>query len=410
MIVVLGAALLVSALLQRTTPFVEESFQQLASTLSFTATPYTFLSLLPFTHWLPVIFGVLTLVLGLLLGKKYPKTAVLGAVVLCILSPLFVTSFTWNNPYAFIIFLNMLGLYLFSTKYRMWGVLPYLLLAWSGLVPFIGSMVLYWLVFEKKHISLHILPFIVFLLHQLFTFSLPLFLFSPSRIFSDFGSVIGIGIFGLVLVVVGLVKYWNMAKGKMLVIILLLFAALFIREATYFLLPVFSVLGGYGLAKLYRQKWVIPLLKNLTLFLLILGVVFSTISFQSRISDFPPSAKTVLGIQYLEGQEPGNVLTHYTRGSWISAYSQKEPVLSLQPKKEWKRVRGDVNALFSTYDLVGAKNILSSYNVSYILVDAEMKGGLVWDEEEQFLFLLEESAVFTTIYENENVTVYRYNE
>jgi len=169
-------------------------------------------------------------------------------------------------------------------------------------------------------------------------------------------------------------------------------------------LPIFSVFSGYTIYYFLNNKWTIKFLKNLTILVIACGLLFSLLSFVTRMNQFGPNQDFLDAMDFLSAREKGNVLTHYSYGFRLNHLSGHYPILTinmpmtLNPSDRFT----DVNSLFSIRNLKEAQYLLQKYNIKYILITPEMKEGLVWsNENEGLLFLFRNKDEFKNIYNHD---------
>ena len=419
---VIAALLIVTPFLVRDTAFTDASFthqriqsydsflgeDSLVSGLRYVQTPYdVIISFLPYPNALPLLFGLLSLGIGFLLIRKHPAKQYM--FIVAVLTPTLVAASTFNNPFSFVLLLLLASIYIYP-KTLLGSSICLLLLSFFSLPIFLASVAIFLAVLLKRKALLCVsLPLLVALFLFAYNPHLPVFTFTLTHLITEFGSVQGVGIFGLVLGVVGWLQYWKEAKKQLLLVLLLFLGTVTLPELTYFLLPVVAFFGGMALYNLHKQKWSLPLLKTLTIFVLVLGLIFSALAFQARMPSIFPSEEFVEGMDFLQEQESGVVLSHPSRGAAIASLAE-QPVLLTNNRFVDAR-SADATTLFHSYDVEVVRSLLKTYSISYIVIDTQMIHGLEWEKDNQELvFLLKNDDSFKEIYANDGLTIWFFEE
>ena len=144
------------------------------------------------------------------------------------------------------------------------------------------------------------------------------------------------------------------------------------------------------------MDWESGLIKELTVLLLICGLLFSGISSIKALSEEEPTRELFNALSILP--RDSIVLSHNSNNYWIGYAGMGSVSEDVEVEK-----------LFGTRDFNLATDILNRNNIQYILITSKMRHGLVWsDEEEGLLFLLKYSEEFEKVYE-EDVGVWEYS-
>ena len=351
-----------------------------------------------------LLLGVVSLVLIHLILKSYSGDESMLAMPILIFSPAFVYLFSVVNKFTIPVFLTLLLIWLLLKKKYIISAVVFLI------TPFFNYEYFLFLIFIAIFVLLYIKSKKYLLIIYSFIFVILLFGLRGINlnIISDFGSNIGLSIFGIFIVLFGFGFSWKKKKLIHLYIIgFLLFLVSLKFSWVIFLLNIpFSLLIAFNLNNLVSAKWESGLIKELTVLLLICGLLFSGISSVKSLSEEEPNE----GLFTALGMLPRGsvVLSHHSNGHWISYSGMKNVIDGFVNFENIEERDRDVNELFRTRDFNIATNILNKYNVDYILVDNKMKHGLVWSEEEEgLLFLLKYSEDFEKIYEND-IEIWRY--
>lgn len=385
------------------------------------------ISLVNILVFIPFIFGFLSLILFYYILKhfKISKIILSFACYFLILSPPFLYSFTHFTSFTIPLFLNLLGFFLILKNKKFLNVLAfliYLLLPFFGFIHiFFGLLLLLFYFYKfgklKSFIPyLFIFLFAVYLNNQFINFGLDIINYNFYQLFFDFGGVFGLSIFLLFLVFFGLAKLWERKYSNLdyyLFFILTLFILiLYLKYLIYFNL-ILCILGAYGLKYIYKMKWNSILIRNLTVLLLILGIIFSGVSFLSENFKLDPDEETYEVLVFLEKRtSPRNViLSHEKYGSYINSISKRKSFIDYNyayaPRLELRLFY--LNKIFYSRDLTRLLNIVNEFKVSHILITPEMKNGLVWSgDKEGLLHLLNiNPTYFNLMYDKNGFEVWR---
>lgn len=359
------------------------------------------------------IFGLLSLFIGYLILKKLNAKEGLFTLAVITLSPSFIYLFSVVNKFAIPIFFALLAIYFFLKKQYYLFIFSLLIIPlfnyYFSIFVFLGTLIAF-LYFKKKKVPLLIISIILFIL--IFSFD-----GYNLKIISDFGSESGLSIFGIVILLFGVGMFWKKQGLSHLYLLtfLLLLGALKLDWITFILTIPFSVLIALNLFYLMNSKWESGLIKDLTVLLLICGLLFSGVASAKFLSNEKPSAEIFDALGKLPRESV--VLSHQSNGYWINYAGMKNVIDSFTKIDDYDERKKDLKDVFESRDLNFVKGILSKYNVDYILITPNMKNGLVWnDEEEGILFLLKYSEQdFEKIYDpdldsDEDVEIWRYHK
>ncbi|MBI4159015.1 hypothetical protein HY500_02025 [Candidatus Woesearchaeota archaeon] len=384
-------------------------------------------------NWLPFLLGVITIILCFFIMKRYniEERLILITSTVLIFSPPFIYAFTVFNSFTIPVFLNILAIYLLLTEKKIFNglaVILFLLMPFFGYIHAIFSLLFLIFYDIKRHTSfikavvLGIFSLLTLVyLKQFSEFSLVYLIHEKDlllRTVSEFGGNFGISLFSVFLIFFGLRHLWK-SKYAYSNIYLSLLALFFIfiinQKASIYLALVMSPVISLGLIELYNSKWESLIIKNLTLILLISGLIFSGLSFLAKIPQLPPSEDMVESLEFIKDNSyPEDVVfSHYTNGIFINSIASRPNVLdeNFLYAPQLKERLNDANILFNSRDFEATKGILRKYNVKYIYITQDMKNGLVWNEpEEGLLFVLQFSGNnFKRIYSRNGIDIWRVN-
>ncbi len=368
---------------------------------------------------LPVAFGLVSFILFFLILGKLGVTGISRNIVsvLLVTSPAFVSAFTQSNSHSMAIAIYLAGFYLLTLKRaQVFGLAA---LSTTMLFGFMNSFLLLALLFghyaEDKKRKMVLLMFSALavlgsMLYYIFILSPPVGVFSS--VVSDLGGT-GFGIFTFILLATGLVFSWKKRLDFFLpyFLFLILLAAFFAgsQYAVFYMSFIVAIFAGQGLIKVVNLHWQLPVVKSLTILIIVCGLTFSAVSYFSRLGSFGPDQETIQALSWLEKQPQGLVFSHYSNGFWIEYFAGKPVLLDGFLVSEQRNRFIDSRDIFQSRSIKSTRRLLDRYNVEYILIDQSMKKGKVWSKDDEgLLFLFRSNETFTRLYNNSHVEVWKY--
>jgi hypothetical protein len=377
----------------------------------------------------PFLLGIFSmlifnLILKRFINEDYKRHIIL---ILLIINPAFIYTFTVSNPHAAAIALSLLGIHFFLREKRYNLILSALCFAVVSLFSIFNTLLVvlillaYILIRKHKHswftIILFVLAIFSFTRRASFFYN---YAFSPDvnvvgNLFSDLGGIIGFGIFTIILAVYGIVSNWKHKSDFMpffLLSVALLVSLFFIGNlANMYIMFFVTIAAGIGFVRLYELKWNVLTVKNLTLLILACGLIFSATSYMTRLTAMPPDKATIESLDWLGDHafKDEFILSHYDNGYLISTVA-RNPVLvdSLSASDYDQQFLYKVqDTLFYSRKLPQTKQLLEAYKIKYIYITPEMKQGLVWSKpNEGLLFLLTSKSTFNKVYEKDDIEIW----
>src|SRR3989344_5835427 len=341
---------------------------------------------------LPVILGALSIFLFYLIIKKEFSNELLAAIssVILLSSPSFIYTFSSITMFTLPFFLIIL----YKKETRVYHLLS------------IAAIIAILAFFYLPSFAQYGFPEI-----PDFESRNPLF-----NLFSDLGSNFGISLFLVFLAFFGLKRIWKekyahlrIYFGLLAVILLLFIGASFVIYSALILAP----LAAAGILYLWSSNWESQIIKDLTILILILGLLFSSVSFINDFKNIEPSEEKINSLLFIKENTPKEsvVLSHHSYGIWINSIASRKNVIDdyqLYAPEINQRYQ-DTQEIFSSRNLEKTKSLLNKYSINYIYLTKEMKQGTVWQSEEQgLLFVLKFSNQdFTKIYDKEGNEVWK---
>lgn len=386
---------------------------------------------------LPFILGISSVILFYYLIKKIRLNLLANFLIILtlILSPVFIYTFTTLNKHSLVIFLMLSAFLCFLDKRKTLNMLS---IPIFSVIPFfnkLAALILVLLLFfysmynRKKNRQLILILAILLsitITHSLFIYFKYGF---PERttfislnyfkiLLSDLGSQAGLAIFNLILTIIGIIVTWKHKKKLWLIyttILILLLSLPYFDYSNIYLKFIIAVFTGVGFHKLVSMKWKLHFIRDLSIFILILGLIFSTTSYINRSVKALPDKNIRESLEWLEvySDTEDIVLSHYSYGYWIEYYARRATIMDSlfryapRPNERFR----DINAIFHGTNLESTKTLLDKYEIDYIYIDNNMKHTLIWKSKRQgLLFLFRNSETFKNIYNKAGIEIWEYKK
>jgi hypothetical protein len=374
---------------------------------------------------IPILLGLLTVALAYLILQKQniSEKIIITIVILIIVSPIFIYTFTDYKIYSFIIFLNMLGLYFLMHENVMFSSATFAIIPFidpfSGIVTL--ALLLTYMFSNHKHrtntkiISIVLLTSVVLsiILNTYYGYNaLHMFRFNMHNILTDIGADIGVSFSIVILTTIGLILLWeNGWRTLVTYIILLLFivASLFNDTIRIYLNFILMIYAGFAFMYLNKRKWSISIIKKTTVLLIICSIFFSTLVYMTKLTKSEPTPEYVDGLKFIKEQSLPTevVLSSPVNGYIVEYYTERMVLVDESTKYRDNKKYVDMENITSSRNLERTEKMLKEYNIKYIIVDSEFEPYLI--ERDGLLFLIETSHKFTSIYKNDRIEVWMYN-
>ena len=383
---------------------------------------------------LPFILGIVSVIIFFFIIKKLKLNLSIRFLIMLtlILSPIFVYTFTVLNKHSLIIFIMLLGFLFFINKSKL---LNYFSIIIFCIIPFLNILaslitillILSYTLFKKRKALSYVTLILIALITILFNLFIYLKYGFPEKVtfislnylqnfISDLGSIAGSAFFNIILTIVGIIVTWKYKKKIWLIYITILILLVTLSYYVYsniYLKFIITTFTGIGFYKIISMRWKLKFIRDLSILIMVLGIIFSTTSHTNRLIKSLPDKNTKQSLEYLKlnSGEKEIILSHYTRGHWIEYYAERAVVMDSlftyapKPNEKYR----DINAIFYGVDLQDTKRLLDKYQIRYIYIDNEMKQGLVWTKEKQgLLFLFRNEETFNQIYEEQGIEIWEY--
>lgn len=393
----------------------------------------TILSLSPkaLSYILPFLIGLISLMLFYQILKENNLHEKKLIVLLLIISPSFIFLFSTLNKFFFSVFLCLLGYWLLMHKnkiYRYLSLLVFLILPiFNSKMAIIMGILLIYSILNKKDKGF-ILASIIVLFSSTILFNGYIFYNSHSfnfffdlkkltfhgrleNLFTDLGSRYGLSIFASILAIFGIIPLWKKKYKNLFLffsVLTLIIFSFFFSEAIFLINLFIAIFAAKGILYLYQKVWENEVLKKLTIFIFICGLIFSCLSFlNERIKD-EPTSQTINALDFLSNKDFGTVFSHYNRGIWIN-YAGKANIMDTNYlfAPDPKNALNDSQELFMTRDIEKAKNIIDKYKIKYIFLDQDLNHEIWQHDEEGLQFILKYNPNFKKIYNQGGIKIWK---
>jgi hypothetical protein len=271
------------------------------------------------------ILGLLSILIFNKISKKFKIDSFTSLlfIIIFILSPSTIQAYSTLSTLPLVLFLLLLGTYLLTKKRISILAVPAFLFIpiiepLSGILAII--IILIYIQFKEKS------PELVETIRHLktkssshlcvmatFIFTIIMIILSKTswlgfksfnsgilvNLISDLGANSGISIFIFILAIVGLTISGRRSKHQFTILSGTMILYVLNQNYIFFLSIILSYAAAIALTKLSDSKWKLREIKKLTLFLLILGILFSTMTFVDRVIEYPPQGEMVESLVWL---------------------------------------------------------------------------------------------------------------
>ncbi len=389
---------------------------------SFYYAPLTFLQdVLPLA-WLniiPLLLALTTVHLFLQTAirlRMRPRTVFFFSLLL-IISPTFIWVFSTISAYSYYLFLVLACFFLLTRKTQWCGylsLLPLLLATFidlfSTILLIIFILIYFTITPERKGLKYSALAIIsISLFLNLFFLRQPLILgpFQDYGFVSDFGSRAGVSFFLLLLSLIGIATTWKRRYFAPLYLFFIPFipAYLYNSQAIIFLALLVIFFTTQGLVQVFERRWVLGMLKKFTLFVIILGILFSTLSYLDRYAGNTPFRTDQEVLRWVKDDTPADavVFSHPEDSYYVSYFAERQP--SYVPHHRNAQEKEDALAIVNATYVEVLFPLLEKHNVSYLYLTPFLKKKL--PQEYGLLFLLRNER-FKLVYSQEGYEVWEF--
>lgn len=395
-----------------------------------------------FSFIINVILGLICIYLLFLLYKDRMQIDELNlCLLLLVISPFFMYLFSTLNSYGFIIVLFLLYLVIWESQIKFYQVYLFIIsfilgmFGWMTTIIFLFFVLMIIVPFYFKHKSKSIIiSYLISLIGAVVAtlifsreFTVKLF---PNNIFSeliiDLGGTLGVSSFMLILLFIGVVFLWRKKFSLVFAFVfLLLWSIIFGAEYNAYLGIIIVIISVYGLKFLLVREWMIKDMKNFSILLIICGLIFTTITFQVRLIDYQPSAQvheallaisndkdsfeindTLLISKLVPNWDFGNSeITYAIPRTYVLTDKSISYVPLFYGLLTFNNTNSTIN-LWNTTRLQDAQLEMYKNEIGYVLITQEMRHRIWNDQDNKFVYLLQNNEIFKKAYKSEEVEAY----
>lgn len=372
---------------------------------------------------LPLLLGISFTVLFLYFARRVdisPQFTFFFLLFL-FLSPSFIYSYTTISAHSFFIVLALASLVLLLSpkKYFRYAAIVPLLAATH--IDIFSSLLLFAMIIivalhlkeKRKEITILVaLPLLIAIVNALLL-NQPL-MQGPFHqenhlvdLLSDFGGLKGISIFTFLLALIGAALTWKKKSYVFLSIFIpfLMLGYIYNTEITLYIAILTSAFAAIAFVKIFERQWKIPNLKQVTFLLLLLGIMFTTLSFYDRISLVGPSTEDAAALTWLkENNDDEGIIFSIPENSYAIEYFSGYPALYYYHNQQhYEAYQAILNATYIT-ELFP---LLEENNISIIYINSKVQQQFPADQG--LLFLLKNER-FKMIHSQNQTQVWMFQE
>ncbi|MFA6461367.1 MAG: hypothetical protein WCV90_03805 [Candidatus Woesearchaeota archaeon] len=397
------------------------------------------LHILESLHSEPLLLGIqfllalLCLGLGLSLLKRgqfnTPTTPIL--VLFLILSPAFIFTFLSISAYSIYFFFYLLGFWLITQdqqKVRYLSLIPFALTTLtdfgSSLFTLLSLGTYYWYtksqsIEHRKMVQVTLITTAGVTLLGLFLFNAPLSLgpFYPgnsvSELISDLGSLSGVPFFVFLLGLFGAGSVWKDRNILWMYSFLPLTILLYILNSHYIFLLSLTLIffAAQGYQKIFSNFWSLETLRKFTLMLVLLGLLFSIISFTNRLSEVGPSADDREALTWIKENIPEEtqnkgIFSLPEESYYIKYFTQIQPFYEYHLYSNFQDRVNITNRILASSYISTTFPLLEDNSLTMIYISSKMRQR--YSEEEGLLYVLKNER-FKMVHSNDNNQVWMFN-
>ncbi len=360
----------------------------------------------------PVIIGIIDVILIYLIMRKLKPDLSLYVILIVITSPLFLDFSVHINQAEILLMLFLLGIYALLNDLYAGAVLSFILIIFADLKLILLPILAFVLYYRKYGLIGNAVGTIIlsvsFMIIQAFSKTIdPATIFhgiSSLNFISDFTGKPGLGVFTLILGIIGLLLSWKNKKGYMLIYLGVAFVSLLsINDIGMMIyLDIFTAFfASLALSKLIDMNWEIRSLKFYAILLIVCGLAFSSISYSKILFESDPGLAEVDCLESI-GLTPvkADILTQKDYIAMVNEISGKDTKTGLDS------IIGTNTQLYQNMDLELLKEYLNENNIGFIYLNEEIKETFWPEDESGLLFLLENSKSFSKVCDSDGVEAF----
>lgn len=235
-----------------------------------------------------------------------------------------------------------------------------------------------------------------------------------NKIFTEMGAFLGIRIVDLFLSIIGISLIWNVKKHYItsILAVLLIFFSFKIYDFYAIIFPIFAIFCGISYATLTRMKWDLGYIKKLCVIIIVIFTLISCVQYIISFGFDEPFTEKYVAFKHLsrEGTSGAVVFSSQNNGFMIESISRKKAVLdnNLNGIENASLILKEHNSIMLSRNLNTIKKYLERYNVTYVVIDQEMKENLWNSRIDGMYFVIKNSDSFKMIYDKKNIEIYQF--
>ena len=345
-------------------------------------------------------------------------------VLFLIMTPAFIHTFTTVSGYAALTFLVLLGLVLLTSSrwYKYACFIPFITAAFIDLLSIIIILFLlgtYYITHRKDHSLLLLLGavMIAMFIISAVIWDAPLvrgpFHDQEARVdlISDLGSFSGVSFILLLLSGLGIASAWKKKQGYLAyVLLVLLILSYMYNTQTVFLLSLMIVFfAASGFILLFERAWVLGVLKKFTFLVVLLTLLFSTMTYIDRATLRGPSLEELQALRWIEDHTTSDTLVFSDpEDSYLVRYfAQREPFYMFHEERSQPfRANLTATVLGSTY-IDTTFPILEENQISVLYVSSTLREK--YPADQGLLFVLKNER-FKLLYSSAGQEVWMFKK
>lgn len=369
--------------------------------------------------FLSLIFGVLSVILIYLIIDKMGFKKRNLALGFFLISPATIWLFSTFSKFVVPFFLALLTLHLLlmgKTAISFLAVAATSIFGATSSISVLAFSILsfkkgFWKWFWKAFLIALAINFIMYLFFPFLGTSS----FNFGSFFALFSSLseFGVSVFAFLLAFIAIFFTWKVRKERRdlfsiyFVFVLLFMFSITNKEFVFFFNFVLIFLAAIGFTKLLEREWASSLIRNLTLAILIVGLLIPLVFMPLRLASSEPEDSLVDSLEFLREKEYGVVLSVKENGYWIRSFSGKGAFVDefkarVEPEFE-ERAIGFLRE--RNLEKLGKK--FKEEGIRYIFLDGKTKQ-LFRTEEEGILLLLRHTKSFIKIYDKDEIEIWEF--
>jgi len=371
---------------------------------------------------IPILLAVSSLILfiGIMNKTTISNKLIFFFLLILFISPPFIFIFTTISAYSVYIFLVVLGFFLLSkqnVKWHYFSLVPFICATFFDLYSSLFLIVFlatYFYLIKKENTSKNYVILVSTAIIALISFlflKIP-FVLGPFHLeqkipdlISDLGGFSGINFFTIMLAFLGLFITWKRRNFYIfyLFLPLAILGYLYNTQTIFHLTILIVFFAATGFVKIFQKDWNLVKLKKFTFLLLILGLLFSTLTYFERIPEISPSQSDVEVLTWGDNniEISGKVLSIPENSYFIKYFMKQSPFSDINIEGSKELAQKALSALY----IDELFPILENNNVTVIYINQYMKDEL--PNEQGILFLLKNER-FKIVHSYQNSEVWLF--